>query len=117
RLPPELLRKGRFDETFFVDLPDPATRAEIFRIHLERRNQEPDAFDLRALADATDGFSGAEIEQVIISALYSAFADDRALDTDTLAAEVRATRPLSVVAADRVNGLRRWAEGRTVRAN
>ena len=117
RLPPELLRKGRFDETFFVDLPDPATRAEIFRIHLKRRNQEPDAFDLRALADATDGFSGAEIEQVIISALYSAFADDRSLDTDTLAAEARATRPLSVVAADRVNGLRRWAEGRTVRAN
>ncbi|MGK7311582.1 MAG: AAA family ATPase [Candidatus Longimicrobiales bacterium M2_2A_002] len=117
RLPPELLRKGRFDETFFVDLPDPATRAEIFRIHLERRNQEPDAFDLRALARATDGFSGAEIEQVIISALYSAFADDRALVTDTLAAEIRATRPLSVVAAERVNELRRWAEGRTVRAN
>ena len=117
RLPPELLRKGRFDEVFFVDLPDRAARREICRIHLERRQQDADAFDLAALAEATDGFSGAELEQVIISALYAAFADDRDLDTDTLLSEARATRPLSVVAADRVSGLRRWAEGRTVRAN
>ncbi|MDX1673830.1 MAG: AAA family ATPase [Longimicrobiales bacterium] len=117
RLPPELLRKGRFDEVFFVDLPDPAARAEIFRIHLQRRNQSAETFDLRRLAEAAEGFSGAEIEQVIISALYSAFADDRALDTETLLEEARATRPLSVVAAERVAGLRRWAEGRTVRAN
>jgi hypothetical protein len=117
RLPPELLRKGRFDEIFFVDLPDPTTRAKIFRIHLERRNQDPEAFDLAALADAAAGFSGAEIEQVIISALYSVFAEDGDLDDDTLVAEIMATRPLSVVAAERVAGLRRWAEGRTVRAN
>jgi hypothetical protein len=117
KLPPELLRKGRFDETFFVDLPDGPTRAEIFRIHLDRRNQTPTGFDLDALATATDGFSGAEIEQVIISALYSAFAADRELTDETLLAEVGATRPLSVVAAEKVAGLRRWAEGRTVRAN
>lgn len=117
KLPPELLRKGRFDETFFVDLPDPETRAEIFRIHLDRRNHPAGTFDLHALADAADGFSGAEIEQVIISALYSAFAEDRALEDGTLLAEIRATRPLSVVAAERMAALRRWAEGRTVRAN
>jgi SpoVK/Ycf46/Vps4 family AAA+-type ATPase len=117
KLPPELLRKGRFDETFFVDLPDAATRAEIFRIHLDRRNHDAGQFDLLALADATDGFSGAEIEQVIISALYSAFADERDVDDDTILAEVRATRPLSVVAAERVARLREWARGRTVPAN
>ncbi|NIP81692.1 MAG: AAA family ATPase, partial [Gemmatimonadetes bacterium] len=112
RLPPELLRKGRFDEVFFVDLPDTAARRQIFRIHLRRRGQDPDAFDMEALAAATAGFSGAEIEQVIISALYSAFAVDGALDDDRLLAEVRATRPLSVVAAERIAALRAWADGR-----
>jgi AAA+ superfamily predicted ATPase len=117
KLPPELLRKGRFDEVFFVDLPDPEARREIFRIHLARRNQEPARFDLDALAARTDGFSGAEIEQVIISALYSAFADDRSVSTDSILEEAARTRPLSVVAAERVARLRAWAEGRTVRAN
>jgi MoxR-like ATPase len=117
RLPPELLRKGRFDEIFFVDLPDEEVRREIFRIHLERRRQPADPFDLPALARATPGFSGAEIEQVVMSALYSAFADEAALDDDRLVAEARATSPLSVVAAERVAALRSWAQGRTVRAN
>ena len=117
KLPPELLRKGRFDETFFVDLPDPAARGEIFRIHLGRRNHPAREFDLHALAEAADGFSGAEIEQAIISALYTAFAEGHDVETDTILAEIRATRPLSVVAAERVDGLRRWAEGRTVLAN
>jgi len=117
KLPPELLRKGRFDEIFFVDLPDDPTRREIFRIHLDRRRQPSGAFDLAALAEATPGFSGAEIEQVVMSALYSAFADESDLDDDRLLAEARATSPLSVVAAERVARLRAWAEGRTVRAN
>lgn len=117
RLPPELLRKGRFDEIFFVDLPDPAARAEIFRIHLERRNQDAASFDVATLAEAAEGFSGAEIEQVIISALYAAFAEDRGLTGEMLLAEIGSTRPLSVVAAERVAGLRRWASGRTVGAN
>ncbi|HUE77565.1 MAG TPA: AAA family ATPase [Longimicrobiales bacterium] len=117
KLPPEFLRKGRFDEVFFVDLPDDDTRSHIFRIHLERRNQDAASFDLTALAAATEGFSGAEIEQVVIAALYSAFAAHAELAQETLLAEAAATRPLSVVAAERIAGLRRWAEGRTVRAN
>ncbi|HSH46904.1 MAG TPA: AAA family ATPase [Longimicrobiales bacterium] len=117
KLPPELLRKGRFDETFFVDLPDEDARRQILDIHLSRRNQDPGAFDLEALAAATDGFSGAELEQVVISALYTAFSGDGDLSDDELRAEARATRPLSVVAAERVQALRRWADGRTVRAN
>jgi hypothetical protein len=117
RLPPELLRKGRFDEVFFVDLPDDDARREIFRIHLDRRSQPPERFDLHQLADEARGFSGAEIEQAIIGALYSAFADDGPLSTDRVLAEIRATSPLSVVAAERVAALRRWADGRTVRAN
>ncbi|MBW3554418.1 MAG: AAA family ATPase, partial [Gemmatimonadetes bacterium] len=117
RLPPEFLRKGRFDEVFFVDLPDDETRRAIFRIHLGRRNQDPARFDLPALAAASDGFSGAEIEQVIIAGLYTAFAASGTLTDDVLLAEVRATRPLSVVAAERIAALRRWADGRTVAAN
>jgi ATPase family associated with various cellular activities (AAA) len=117
RLPPEFLRKGRFDEVFFVDLPDDETRRAIFRIHLARRHQDPAAFDLAALAAATDGFSGAEIEQVIIAALYTVFAASGPLTDDALLTEIAATRPLSVVAAERIAALRRWAHGRTVAAN
>lgn len=117
KLPPELLRKGRFDEVFFVDLPDEAARAEIFRIHLDRRNQPSGRFDLTALARAADGFSGAEIEQVILSGLYTAFSDDAPLDDARLMAEIRATSPLSVVAAERVRALRQWADGRAVSAD
>jgi SpoVK/Ycf46/Vps4 family AAA+-type ATPase len=80
-LPAELLRKGRFDEIFFVDLPDAATRVEIFALHLDRRTLDPDDIDLPALAAAADGFSGAEIEQVIVSALYAAHAEQAGLDT------------------------------------
>jgi AAA+ superfamily predicted ATPase len=117
QLPPELLRKGRFDELFFVDLPDAPSRAEIIRIHLERRKQDPARVDAEAVAAAAEGFSGAELEQVVLSALYAAFADHREMDTDLLLAEVAATRPLSVTARERIEALRRWAEGRTVRAN
>jgi hypothetical protein len=117
QLPPELLRKGRFDELFFVDLPDAASRAEILRIHLRRRNRAPDLVDAEALAAATEGFSGAELEQVVVSALYAAFADGSELSTELLLAEVRATRPLSVVARERIESLRNWARERTVSAN
>ena len=82
-LPPELLRKGRFDEIFFVDLPGEETRRAIFQVHLKRRNRDPASFDLDALATATDGFSGAEIEQVVVSALYSAFGASSDIDTLT----------------------------------
>ncbi|UQY32764.1 AAA family ATPase [Pseudomonas fulva] len=117
RLPPELVRKGRFDELFFVDLPEAEIRAEIFRIHLQRRELEPSAFDLAQLAAASDGFSGAEIEQVVVSALYAAQAQQQAVDNGTLLRGIQATSPLSVIMAERLGELRAWARGRTVSAN
>jgi len=116
-LPPEFLRKGRFDEVFFVDLPDPSTREEVLHVHLARRGQSPGNFDLGALAKLSEGFSGSELEEVVVSGLYSAFADGRSLDHGTLEAEIARTRPLSVTRAEQVDQLRLWAEGRTVRAN
>ncbi len=117
RLPPEFLRKGRFDEVFFVDFPDAAGRCDIFRIHLARRNHEPADFDLDALADAAPSFTGAEIEQVIISALYTAFASGKPLSQGALLAEIARTRPLASTARERIGALRAWAHGRTVPAN
>jgi AAA+ superfamily predicted ATPase len=116
-LPPELLRKGRFDEIFFVDLPAAAVRAEIFRIHLGKRRANPADFDLDALAAASEGFSGAEIEQAVVSALYAAHADGGRLDARHVLAEIRNTRPLSVLMAEQVQGLREWARSRTVPAD
>ncbi|MCL2345997.1 MAG: AAA family ATPase [Desulfobulbus sp.] len=116
-LPPELLRKGRFDEIFFVDLPSAAVRAEIFRIHLMRRRIDPAPFDLAALAAATAGFSGAEIEQAIVSALYEALGEKQPLAARHLLDEIARTRPLSVVMAEQVAALRAWADGRTVMAD
>ena len=115
-LPPELLRKGRFDETFFVDLPDAATRAQLFSLHLKKRGLEPSTFDVASLAAASEGFSGAEIEQAIVSGLYAAHATGAPLSEFGLRAELKATRPLSVVMAERVDALREWARDRTVPA-
>jgi SpoVK/Ycf46/Vps4 family AAA+-type ATPase len=117
RLPPELLRKGRFDEVFFVDLPNADARADILAIHLRRRKQDPAAIDIPAVVAATDGFSGAEIEQVIVSALYTAFAGTAQVTTALLLHEAAATRPLSVTMAEKVAALRSWAKDRTVSAN
>jgi AAA+ superfamily predicted ATPase len=116
-LPAELLRKGRFDEIFFVDLPDAATRREVFALHLRKRQLDPDTFDLDALAQASDGFSGAEIEQAIVAALYAAHAANAPLSDFTLRAELKQTRPLSVLMAEKVDVLRAWARGRTVPAD
>ncbi len=115
-LPPELIRKGRFDEIFFVDLPPPPSRAEIFTLHLRKRGLAPERMRLADLVTLTDGFSGAEIEQAIVSSLYAAHAAGQALGHDHLTAELRKTRPLSVVMAERVMALRDWASGRTVPA-
>jgi AAA+ superfamily predicted ATPase len=115
-LPPELLRKGRFDEIFFVDLPRPVVRHEIFAIHLRRRGRKPSDFDLRLLVADSRGFSGAEIEQIVVSALYAAYAEGVDLATAHLAAEIAATKPLSVTMAERVERLRSWAKGRAVAA-
>ena len=117
RLPPELLRKGRFDEIFFVDLPGAAVREAIFRIHLQARQQPVETFDYTALAAASEGYSGAEIEQGIVGGLYEAAANGTPLDTAILLAELQRTRPLSVVMAEPVAALRAWASGRTVAAD
>jgi len=117
QLPPELLRKGRFDEIFFVDLPDAATREEILRIHLARRKQNGASFDLKRLSNTSDGFSGAEIEQAIVSALYEALARKTAPSTELVEEEMRNTKPLSVTMAEHVAELRAWAAERTVPAN
>src|SRR5690606_21488351 len=116
RLPPELMRKGRFDELFFVDLPDAAVRAEIFRIHLARRELEVSAFDLAQLAAAGAGFSGAEIEQAVVSALYAAQAQSQPVTQALLLQSIQGTAPLSVVMAEDLAALRAWADGRTVNA-
>jgi len=116
-LPAELLRKGRFDEIFLVDLPAAEARAEIFALHLRRRALDPTAFDLPALAQAADGFSGAEIEQAIVSALYAAHAAGAPLSDFQLRTELKQTRPLSVLMAEQVDALRTWARERTVSAD
>ena len=113
-LPPELVRKGRFDEIFFVDLPSAETRAAILRIHLQRRDQDPDKFDTAAISAASDGFSGSEIEQAIVAALYAAHAQDKTLTSEHVLEELSQTRPLSVVMRERIAELRNWAQGRTV---
>ena len=115
-LPPEVLRKGRFDEIFFVDLPHKGTREEIFRIHLDKRNQSVNSFDLDKLADMSAGFSGAEIEQAIVSSFYASHARDGALVTEDILHELENTRPLSVVMAEKIQYLRDWASSRTVPA-
>jgi hypothetical protein len=117
RLPAELLRKGRFDEVFFVDLPNEETRAEIFRIHIQRRGHDAGQFDLSVLASATDGFTGAEIEQAVVSALYTAFSGEGCMNTDLVLQEIAATRPLSQVRSEYIDSLREWARDRTVCAN
>lgn len=116
QLPPELIRKGRMDEIFFVDLPDEATRAEIFGVHLDRRRQARAGFDVARLAAATAGFSGAEIEQAIVSALYESHARREPLSDALILEEIARTRPLSVVMREKVAHLRAWARDRAVPA-
>jgi len=117
QLPPELLRKGRVDEIFFVDLPDPATREEIFRIHLRKRKLDPVQFDVATLARTADGFAGAEIEQAVVAAIYEALAEKKPVATQHVVAEIGRTRPLSVVMGEKVAMLRQWAADRTVPAS
>jgi hypothetical protein len=114
QLPPEFVRKGRFDEIFFVDLPGPANRREILMIHLRKRHLDPAQFDLNPVVDATDGFSGSEIEQAVVSGMYTAHAQGREIMQDDLLAEIKQTRPLSVVMAEKVEEIRAWAAARTV---
>ena len=114
RLPPELIRKGRLDEIFFVDLPNAEIRGEIFAIHLRKRGLDVKRFDVADLADMSDGFSGAEIEQLVVSAIYATHGRGDAVTSDDLRREIHRTRPLSVVMAERIGALRHWARDRTV---
>ncbi|PZN28977.1 MAG: hypothetical protein DIU71_15220 [Proteobacteria bacterium] len=116
-LPPELIRKGRFDEIFFVDLPVETVRADILRIHAERRDLELAPEDLARLAAACEGFSGAEIEQAVVSAVYAAHAAGEPLAARHVLTEIHATRPLAVIMAERIAALRDWAAERTVPAD
>jgi ATP-dependent 26S proteasome regulatory subunit len=111
-LPPELLRKGRFDEIFFVDLPAFVERKEILQIHLKKRNLDPAGFDLDALAHASAGYSGAEIEEAVISAMFDVFYDKHEMTTERLTKSLQQTVPLSKTMSENVDGLRKWAEGR-----
>jgi ATP-dependent 26S proteasome regulatory subunit len=112
-LPPELLRKGRIDEIFFVDLPSETERKEVLRLHIAKRRRDPGKFDLESLAKASDGFSGAEIEEAIVSGLFDAFSDATDLNTEIVLASMLATVPLSKTMSEDLNRLRAWAQGRT----
>ncbi len=116
-LPPELIRKGRLDEIFFVDLPSEEVRAIIFEIHIKKRDLDLDKFNLEELAMVTEGFSGAEIEQAVVSSLYHAVAEEQTPNQQMLIHEIENTRPLSIVMAEHLHKLREWAKERTVFAD
>jgi SpoVK/Ycf46/Vps4 family AAA+-type ATPase len=117
QLPPELLRRGRLDETFFVDLPDAKEREDIWNIHLQKRKHIPGNFDLKVLSESSDGFSGAEIEQAIIAGMFEAFGMRSALSTEILAYCAKASVPLSRTMKEPIDRLRDWAESRARRAS
>lgn len=116
-LPPELMRKGRFDEIFFVDLPGPEARRQILEIHLRKRDCDPTGFDLDLLLEHCEGFTGAEIEQAVVSARYAAASRDTDMDTEALRRALDGTVPLSVTMAESMARLRAWAKERTVSAD
>jgi len=112
KLPPEFLRKGRFDELFFVDLPDTGERTRIWEIVIGKYGREPSGFDTPSLASSSEGFTGAEIEAALVDALHEAFVDEREPTAAHLTAAISATVPLSKLMADRITALRDWAKGR-----
>ncbi len=111
-MPPELLRKGRFDEIFFVDLPNEDERAQIANIHIERHGRSGAQLKPRDIASNTDGFSGAEIEQAIIEGMFNAFDEDREVTISDIIKAARGTCPLSKTMEKQIKGLREWAAGR-----
>jgi SpoVK/Ycf46/Vps4 family AAA+-type ATPase len=117
QLPPELLRKGRFDEIFFVDLPDQYEREIIFEIHLNKRDRNPKNFDIVHLTKLSEGYTGAEIEASIVSGLYEAFYHSRDLTTEDLVKALKETVPLSTTMFEQINALRKWANVRARNAS
>lgn len=116
-LPPELIRKGRFDEIFYVDLPSEKEREHIFSVHLKKRNQDPATFNLINLAKATTNFNGAEIEQVVVSGLFEAFSERRALDNNDLYKVLGHMVPLATTMAEQIKEIKRWADTRATKAS
>jgi SpoVK/Ycf46/Vps4 family AAA+-type ATPase len=116
-LPPELIRKGRFDELFFVDLPEERERKEIIAIHLRRKKRDPAEFDLQHIASAASGYSGAEIEAAVQTALFAAYSGNQQLTTRHLIEALQATVPLSITRAEEIEALRLWAKTRAVPAS
>jgi len=112
KLPPEMLRKGRFDEIFFVDFPTPEEREAIFSIQLRKRKRDPANYDLKELSVASEGFSGAEIEQSIKSALYTSFSASRELKNSDILAEVSTTVPILKTMEKKIERVRLWALNR-----
>lgn len=113
QLPPELMRKGRFDEIFWVDLPTPKERTDIFRIHIDRFGRDPASFDIKTLVDVTEGFTGSEIEEAVKDGLFEAFDDRTDLQTPHILRSISTTVPLSKTMANRIKEIREWAKGRT----
>ena len=116
RLPPEFLRKGRFDEIFFVDLPDLKIRESLFMIHLRKRGLDPEKFNCKLLAEKAVDFSGAEVEQAIISALYRASSKNQPVSTDHILQQICSTKPLALLKQEEISILREWAKERTISA-
>jgi SpoVK/Ycf46/Vps4 family AAA+-type ATPase len=117
QLPPELLRKGRFDEIFYVDLPSKEERREILKIHIEKRKRNPGHYDLDKIAGQTHGFSGSELEEVIVSGLYDAFNQDEELKQEHLEKVIETLIPLSQTMEEQIKGIRDWAKLRARRAS
>jgi SpoVK/Ycf46/Vps4 family AAA+-type ATPase len=117
QLPPELLRKGRFDEIFFVDLPNPDEREKIFRIHLKKKGRKADQFDIQKIVACSQGFSGSEIEQAIISALFDCFELGKDIDTDSVVNSCKEIIPLSYQMKELIDGMRDWAKSRARKAS
>jgi SpoVK/Ycf46/Vps4 family AAA+-type ATPase len=117
KMPPELVRKGRFDEVFFVDLPKENVRKEIFEIHLNKRGIDPSSLNLSACVVFSEGFSGAEIEQAVVSAIHVAQAQNSVVNADFIVEELNRTQPLSVLMGEKLDDLRAWAHDRTVLAD
>lgn len=113
-LPPELIRKGRLDEIFFVDLPKQDSRSNIFKIHFDKRDISYEQIDFEQLSEKSQGFSGSEIEQAVVSAIYTCHSKDQPIDTDIMLEEINKTRPLSIVMEEKITQLRLWASERTV---
>ena len=117
RMPPEMLRKGRFDEIFFIDLPTRDEREQIFNIHLQKRGFKISSFDMERLLEKSHGFSGAEIESCIVSAMFDVFDSDNELNTAALVQAMDETVPLSRLMKEKVEELKKWAMGRVRRAS